>query len=75
MSNESKISNALSGVLVEVIKSGYDIEALVGEVEYGLMGGKSYAPASAHEKPKQVEILKESLAYAQKLIEIDTGKA
>lgn len=65
-------TNALTGVLVEAHNKGIDIKALTETVSGGLMGLEMYAPASAEQKPKEVESLKNALSEALKLIE---GKA
>lgn len=62
--------NALTGVIFEAHKMGIDIEALADTVSGGLMGAEVYAPASAGQKPKEVESLKRALSEALKLIEI-----
>lgn len=63
------MSNALTGVLVEAHNKGIDIEALTETVAGGLMGLAIYAPASAEQKPKEVEFLQGALSDALKVIE------
>ncbi|NRD72500.1 hypothetical protein HQQ94_04410 [Shewanella sp. VB17] len=62
--------NALTGVLVEAHNKGIDIEVLTKTVSGGLMGLEIYAPASAEQKPKEVDSLKSALSEAQRLIAI-----
>lgn len=72
MSDNDKLSNALTGVLIEAHKQGLDIDSIVKNVTVGVLGSKIYAPNDAAQKTEESNLLKNSLAYAKKLIDINT---
>jgi hypothetical protein len=71
MNDKDKLSNALTGVLIEAYKQGLDIDSIAEKVTAGVMGGEMYAPAVAAQKPEEATLLKNSLAYAKKIIDIN----
>lgn len=72
MSDNENVSNALTGVLIEAHKQGLDINSIAEKVTAGVMGGEMYAPADAAKKPKEANLLKNSLAYATEIIGINS---